>query len=56
MKHSEQANKHEFEVDPEQTTRLRQMLGLDSSFRPEQFKQTKNKRRLRAKIARFFGK
>lgn len=56
MKHSEQANKHEFEVDPEQANRLRQMLGLDPSFRSKEFKQTKNKRRLRAKIARFFGK
>ena len=55
MKNSEQVNKHEFEVDPEQADRLRQMLGLGSNFRPEQFKQTKNKRRLRAKIARFFG-
>lgn len=56
MKNSEQANKHEFEVDPEQAERLRKMLGLGSNFRPEQFKQTKNKRRLLAKIARFFGK
>lgn len=56
MKNSEQANKPEFDIDPEQADRLRQMLGLDSGFRPKEFKQTKNKRRLRAKIARFFGK